>query len=63
MEFSNFAQAVYETIAREMGVTPEAVHNDFIKFSEEIDKLVKEGYAEEEAEMTVAANWTPTYLQ
>ena len=62
MEYSKFEQATYEAIAKVMGVTPEAVRDDFLKFSEEIYKLIKEGYTEEEAEMTVASSWVPSYL-
>lgn len=61
--FMSFEQAIFETIAEEMNTTPEAIRDDFIKFSAEINKLVEKGYSEEEAEMTVAANWEPTYLQ
>lgn len=63
MEFSNFQQAVFETIAEEIGTTPEAIHEDFIKFCEKVDKLVEEGYTEEEAELIVSSTWVPVYLQ
>lgn len=63
MEFEIFEQVTYESIAKAMGTTPEVIRDDFLKFSEKIDKLIEEGYAEEEAELMVASTWKPSYLQ
>lgn len=63
MNFEIFEQVAYELIAKEMGTTPEAVRDDFAKFSAKIDRLIEEGYKEEEAELIVASNWKPSYFQ
>ena len=52
MNFEIFEQVAYELIAKEMGTTPEAVRDDFAKFSAKIDRLIEEGYKEEEAEFS-----------
>ena len=63
MEFAIFEQIAYESIAKAMGTTPEVIRDDFLKFSAEIDRLIEEGYGEEEAELIVASKWKPAYLQ
>ena len=62
--FTDFMMAVIDGIAKTSDTTREEVLTDFMRFNEEIDRLIgEEGLSEDEATEKVVSYWNPTYLR
>ena len=61
--FTDFMMGMIDDIAETANTTRVEVFEDFIKFSEEIDRVIKEeGLSESEATEKVVSYWNPAYL-